>query len=579
MKILITLFLFLCGFLSLAQVGINTITPQGTLDIVTTNNTGLVLPRVDSIEDVTDGAGGPPVNGTVVYDISRSTTCFYQNDAWTCIDSDALVDPVVTFDTCTTTFIKASNTGERDFFGLRSSLSGDGNTLVVSGNEDSNATGINGDQTDNSANDSGAVYIFFRVGGVWSQQAYIKASNTNTGDLFGSSVSLSEDGNTLAVGANVEDSNATGINGVQTNNSSLNSGAAYVFTRAGGVWSQQAYIKASNTNTGDLFGRSVSLSGDGNILAVGASRESSNAIGVNGDQNNNNSPDSGAAYIFNRTGGVWSQEAYIKASNTDTGDFFGTSIFLSKDGATLAVGAHLENSNATGINGDQTNNNTDDSGAVYVYTESGGVWSQEAYIKASNPDFDDRFGLSISLSGDGNTLAVGATNENSNTIGINGDQTNNSIDNSGAVYLFARTAGIWSQEAYIKASNTGLNDRFGTSVSLTENGNTLAVGAFLEASNARCINGNQTNNSSPNSGAAYIFNKAGGVWFQQAYIKATNTVTVGTGDNFGASISLSSNGDTLAVGGFDESSNAVGIDGDQNNDATDSSGAVYVYDN
>jgi hypothetical protein len=113
--------------------------------------------------------------------------------------------------------------------------------------EDSNATGINGNQADDSAPDSGAVYVFTRSGGVWSQQAYVKASNTGPGDSFGFSLALSADGNTLAVGAYLENSNATGIGGNQADNSALDSGAVYVFTRSGGVWSQQAYIKASNT--------------------------------------------------------------------------------------------------------------------------------------------------------------------------------------------------------------------------------------------------------------------------------------------------------------------------------------------
>jgi hypothetical protein len=193
-----------------------------------------------------------------------------------------------------------------------------------------------------------------------SQEAYIKASNTGAGDNFGFSVSLS--GDTLAVGAYLEASNATGINGNEADNSAIGSGAVYVFTRAGTTWTQQAYIKASNTDANDFFGTSVSLSGD--TLAVGAYGEDSNATGTNGSEEDNSAPDSGAVYVFTRAGMTWTQQAYIKASNTDASDFFGWSVSLSGD--TLAVGTLYEASNATGINGNQADNSALNSGAVYV---------------------------------------------------------------------------------------------------------------------------------------------------------------------------------------------------------------------
>ncbi|MCX8099048.1 MAG: hypothetical protein N3F11_08645 [Casimicrobiaceae bacterium] len=133
------------------------------------------------------------------------------------------------------------------------------------------------------------------------QQAYVKASNTGAGDWFGWSVALSGDGNTLAVGARLEDSSATGVDGDESNNSAFDSGAVYVFVRSGAIWSQQAYIKASNTEEWDVFGSSVALSSDGNTLAVGAPWEDSNATGVNGDQSNDSASGSGAVYVFTLT--------------------------------------------------------------------------------------------------------------------------------------------------------------------------------------------------------------------------------------------------------------------------------------
>ena len=158
--------------------------------------------------------------------------------------------------------------------------------------------GIDGSQTDNSALSAGAVYVFTRSGSSWSQQAYVKASNTEAGDGFGRSPALSGDGNTLAVGANSEDSNATGIDGIQTNNLARGAGAVYVFTRSGSAWSQQAYVKASNTGAEDLFGQSVALSGDGSALAVATPNEDSSATGINGNQTDDSAVQAGAAYLY-----------------------------------------------------------------------------------------------------------------------------------------------------------------------------------------------------------------------------------------------------------------------------------------
>jgi len=275
----------------------------------------------------------------------------------------------------------------------------------------------------------------------FAQEAYIKASNTDANDTFGYSVTLSDDGNTLAVGARQESSAATGVNGDQADNSAQSAGAVYAFTRdTGGVWTQQAYVKASNTDARDFFGLGITLSGDGNTLAVGADSEKSAATGANGDQADNNAQSAGAVYAFTRdTGGVWTQQAYVKASNTDADDFFGFGVTLSDDGNTLAVGAHGEDRAATGVSGGQADNNARGAGAVYVFTrDTGGVWTQQAYVKASNTDAADFFGISVTLSGDGNTLAVGAHGERSAATGVNGDQADNNRFDAGAVYVFRR---------------------------------------------------------------------------------------------------------------------------------------------
>jgi hypothetical protein len=401
---------------------------------------------------------------------------------------------------------------------------------------------------------------------------YIKASNTDANDRFGWSVAISSDGNTLAVGAYDEDSDATG-----GNNATSNSGAVYIFGRSGNAWVQEALIKASNTDADDRFGWSVALSGDGNILAVGAPNEDSNAKGTIGaDQINNLAPNAGATYIYSRNGSTWLQQAYIKASNTDAGDFFGAALALSIDGTTLAVGAYGEGSITTGTSGSgQTDNSAPNSGAAYVFIRSGNNWTQQAYIKASNTDAGDQFGWALALSGDGAMLAVGAYNEDSNATGTSGSgQANNSAENSGAVYVFTLSGTGWSQQTYIKASNTEKNDVFGISVALSADANTLAVGAYGEASNATGTSGSgQSDNSKAFAGSVYIFARSGTSWSQQAYIKAFNTDVL---YYFGAAVALSADGTTLAVGAYGETSNAKGIGGIQS-DLAIYAGAVYVY--
>lgn len=464
---------------------------------------------------------------------------------------------------------KASNSQGGDWFGTAVAVSADGNTLVVGApSEASNATGINADgQGNNSVPGAGAVYVFTRHGGAWSQQAYIKASNTQAGDLFGYAVALSADGGTLAVGAPGEDSNAM-MN--EANNDADDAGAVYVYARSGNVWMQQAYVKASNAGVDDQFGEAVAISADGNTLVAGAPQEDSNTMV---DEASNDANDAGAVYVYARSGNTWTQQAYVKASNAEAGDRFGAAVVVSGDGLTLAVGAHGENSAAQNNPAD---NSVGDAGAVYVYTRSNAVWTQQAYVKASNPGPDDRFGWGVAMSADGATLAVGARGESSNATGINppGGETDNSAVSAGAAYVYSRSGDAWAQQAYVKASNAEAGDRFGSAVALSGDGLTLAVGASLEAGNATGIDGNQADNSASNAGAAYVYTRNGAVWSQRAYVKAVNT---GAQDQFGYAVALSGDGASLVVGAWSEDSSAVGIHGNQHDNSAGNAGAVYLY--
>ena len=529
-------------------------------------------------------------------------------------------------------YFKASNTWAGDKFGYSVALSGDGATMAVGAQFESSAvTGINKNQVNdcgattpvNCASHSGAVYIFRFSGGKWAQEAYVKASNTEANTQFGSSLALSNDGNTLVVGSPFENSASIGINGIQSNDCSSaapvscasSSGAAYVFSYSGGQWAQQAYVKASNTGTGDDFGMHVALSNDGNTMVTTAFWEDSSAVGVNcngvnyTDANLNNIPDceeadtvlsSGAAYVFVRSGTSWSQGAYIKASNSEYSDLFGWSIALSGDGNTLAVGSGFEDSSFIGISSDGTgesDNAAPASGAVYVFYKNAGIWAQQAYVKASNTGSGDEFGGQVTLSTDGSSMAVSAPYEYGNALGVNCNnnltdlspannipdcEEDNSLASSGAVYVFSRNATTWSQNAYVKASNTGANDDFGISLTLSGDGNTMAIGASGEVSDSAGVTHGSpavANGSASYAGAVYVFRLSGGIWSQLSYVKAFHTA-----QGIGSAIAISASGTAMAVGAYD-GGNSTGVNGDRSYDCTVSppsncasgSGAVLLY--
>ena len=458
-------------------------------------------------------------------------------------------------------YLKAPNSGAGDGFGY--SVATDGDLIVVGApNEDSNASGVNGDGSNDTAPESGAAYVFRRVSEVWVFEAYLKASNPGAGDNFGANVAVS--GNTIVVGAEFEDGLGTGVN-PPANDLLSNSGAAYIFTFAAGSWTQTAYLKASNAGVSDQFGSAVAISG--NKVLVTAVLEDSNATDVGGNQANNTGSNSGAAYIFSRTGLVWSQEAYLKASNTAAGDFFGFSAALA--GNVAVIGATQEDSAATGVNGDGTDNSAAASGAAYVYVLGGGGWAFDAYLKASNTGASDNFGASVAASG--TTILVGAPGEDSSATGIGGNEASNSLTGSGACYAFEWSGGVWAQQAYIKASNSGAGDAFGGAVAA--NAGVAVVGAPMEDSNAVIIDGLQSNNAAPNSGAAYSFLYSASSWGQEAYLKPKNT---GSSDGFGASVATSDG--LLLVGAALEDSISTAINTLDADNSSPDSGAAYTFD-
>src|SRR5688572_29931684 len=435
--------------------------------------------------------------------------------------------------------ITASNAEILDRFGEAIAISGD--TMVVGASrEASSASGVNGNQQDNSNGQAGAAYVFVRDGANWRQQAYLKASTPGWDKVFGWSVAIS--GDIIVVGAPMERSDATGVNGDETDDSLPNAGAAYVFVRHGTNWTQEAYLKASNTSREQQFGRTVAVSG--NTVVVAAPMESS------GGQY------SGAAYVFVRTGTTWSQQAYLKAPNVEANDVFGISLAVSGD--TLVAGATGDDSGASGVNGDQNDNSAELAGAAHVFVRRGNTWTHQAYLKASNAGRYDSFGSAVAVSGD--TIVVGAWGEYSNATGVNGNQNDDSLGAAGAAYVFVRSGRSWTQQAYLKASNTDERDFFGQAVAVA--GNAIVVGAPSEQSNATGVNGNQADNSSIGAGAAYAFVREGTDWQQVAYLKPWNANDFRFPINYAFGTAVAAGTDVVAVGGLG---------------ARNYTGAVYTY--
>jgi hypothetical protein len=456
----------------------------------------------------------------------------------------------------------------------------------------------------------GFTHGIYRITVIVDPTHYVKASNGRAGSSFGAAVAL--DGDTLVVGAPGESSNAVGIGGVQSDTSQPDAGAVYVFTRsvgaAGMVWSQSAYIKASNTRAGARFGSAVALAGT--TLIVASDAESSGASGIGGNAGDSSAPGAGAVYVFELAGGTWSQTAYLKASNASSGARFGTSIAFS--GNTLAVGAPGEASAATGMNGDQANRSAPGAGAAYVFTRALGVWSQEAYVKASNTRSGAKFGASVALKGD--RLAVGAPGDSSASTGINGNQSAGGPIGAGAAYGLARFGSSWSHELFAKEQGPAhANDAFGSSVAVTQSSvmvgwpavDAVVTFVFIPGfgwdSNVTWPAPHAATGHPPpvlvpalDYGARYLmligspFEASGGVVLVTGEQPApTNLVKPGAGATqihatnaragalFGASVGFS--GSTLAVGSPGESSSATTVDGNQADTSAPAAGAVYIY--
>jgi hypothetical protein len=272
--------------------------------------------------------------------------------------------------------LTANNGAEGDYFGWSVSLSADGSTALI---------GAPSSDISSNAN-QGSAYIFVRSGTTWTQQQQIAASDGAADDLFGSTVSLSADGNTALVGASYH---TVGMN--------ANQGAAYVYSRTGTTWTQQQRLLANDGASNDLFASSVSLSGDGSTALVSAH---SDDVGANADQ--------GSAYFYVRSGNTWAQQQQLLAPDGAPADSFGLSVSLNFDGNAALIGAPFK-----------TISTNSSQGAAYLYKRSAGILTYDSMLIGSPGEADDNFGIYVSMSGDAIVGLVGVPRDN---VGTNDDQ-------------------------------------------------------------------------------------------------------------------------------------------------------------
>lgn len=486
-------------------------------------------------------------------------------------------------------FIKGANAYFSDTFGTAMAFEGD-TLLVGSPNDGSEQSTITNGSTvvmRSSSQYYGAAYVYKRTGLNWQQQAYLKAA-LQPDDEFGYSVALH--GDTAVVGAPTRNGSLSTIsNGPLTpieEGSISRSGAAWVFQRTGSQWAQQAYLKASNVCDGCYFGTSVAIWD--NTIVVGSNAESSAQTTISVGRvayTDNGASYSGAAYVFERSGSVWSQQAYLKPSNNSAGNQFGLSVAIAGD--IIVVGAYHENTFQSTITQGVTaaRGASGYYGAAYVFKRSGTDWVQEAMLKPANIPLSGLFGWSVAISG--NTVVVSAPGESgdSNTI-TNGPSAPpvgaHRCSASGSAYVFKRSGSTWAEEAYLKAPNnsgnmclTGIN--FGNSVAIDDN--TIVVGAALEASGESTVtNGSSTavyDSRFLGAGAAYVFQRSGSLWSAESYLKAPNVEVT---DNFGTYVAVSG-AQVIVSAPYEDSEQYVISNGPTapSNNLLQDSGAVYVF--
>lgn len=472
-------------------------------------------------------------------------------------------------------YVKPPAPDSLDRFGAAVAVSADGTVVAIGApREDGGGAGID-PPVDDSLSNSGAVYVFERVGaGTWSGPVYIKAPVPGASDQFGVAVALSADGDVLAVGASGEAGSGAGVSPPHTDNAP-GAGAVYVYERsATGIWGEATYLKAGQVDGGDSFGAELALSDDGDVLVVASVNEDGSGEEVD-PVVDELALGAGAVWVYERSGaGAWLQTAYVKSPHTGAGQFFGYSVALSGDGRVMAVGSTSEDGSGAGVDPTPDEAATD-TGAVYVYArDDAGSWSFESYLKASNPDDYDLFGYSVALSADGSVLAAGAPYEDGNGVHV-GSTPTESAPETGAVYVFDRDAqGGWSGPQYVKPDGQYPDSLFGFDVGWSGDGTRLAIGAPQEDAGGTGVQP-PSGAAIANSGAAWLYERySQDEWSDGRRLKASNP---SVGDAFGYAVALPAEASLLVVSALLEDGGQGGIGGNQNDNSESAAGAVYLY--
>ena len=357
------------------------------------------------------------------------------------------------------------------FFGMHVALSADGNTALVGGPRDNGEVG--------------AAWVFTRSGQTWTQQgSKLTGSGATGAGLFGWNVALSADGNTALVGGPADNGEV---------------GAAWVFTRSGQTWAQQGPKLTGALETGaGRFGQSVALSADGNTALIGGPTDNPDG-GLGGV---------GAAWVFTRSGQTWAQQG-AKLTGASGPGGFGTGVALSTDGNTALVGGqHDDNAR----------------GSAWVFVRSGQTWAAQGPKLGPGGTSASSFGISVALSGDGNTALAGGF---SDTLGL------------GAAWVFTRAAQTWTQQGpklsigQTAAASFGeiVAPKFGESVSMSADGTMALIGGPDDNAGV---------------GAAWLVGRSGERWALEGP-RLTGSGGSGAG-KFGHSVALSADGTTALVG-------------------------------
>lgn len=338
--------------------------------------------------------------------------------------------------------LRANNADGFDEFGSALAISADGQTIAISapgedGRSDQNAS-------DNQLINAGAVYLFRYQNDQWQQTTRLKADQAGLMDNFGSAISLSADGRVLAVGADRHD-------GAINHERRSNSGAVYLFEQRQAQWEFTAKLQSRHADANDNFGAALSLSKDGHRLAVGAPGEAGTSVLL--DETDNQAPNAGAVFIFERDAEGWQQLAYVKAPYGEANDGFGSQLQMSSEGQHLAVGAPWEDGALYGYGEEPTTNNDAlQAGSVYLFDGTGSDWRSVATLKADNIAAFDHFGKALAMTDSGQQLVVGVASEDAGWVeGLLGYQRGAALG-AGAAYVFRQQRLIWQQQQYLKSA-------------------------------------------------------------------------------------------------------------------------------